>query len=60
MGFIEPLPNYENKKQLANGFNEFFISKLENIIESFPSMKGPEILKIEVNSKNLFTELPIS
>ena len=57
---LEQLPKYENKKQLANDFNEFFISKVESIIASIPTWKGPEILKTEVNSLNSFTELSIS
>ena len=57
---LELLPKYENKKQLANDFNEFFISKVASIIASIRTWKGPEILKTEVNSKNSFTELSIS
>ena len=57
---VEQLPKYENKKQLANDFNEFFISKVESIIASIPTAIGPEILKTEVNSMNSFTELSMS
>ena len=46
---VEQLPKYENKKQLANDFNEFFISKVESIIASIPTAMGPEIQKTEVN-----------
>ena len=42
---LEQLPKYENKKKLANDFNEFFISKVESIIAWIPTAKGPEILK---------------
>ena len=57
---VEQLSKYENKKQLANDFNEFFISKVESIIASLPTAIGPEILKTEVNSMYSFTELSIS
>ena len=57
---VEQLPKYENKKQLANDFNEFFISKVKSIIASIPTARGPEILKTEVNSMYSFTELSIS
>ena len=42
---VEQLPKYENKKQLANDFNKFFISKVKSIIASIPTAIGPEILK---------------
>ena len=57
---VEQLPKYENKKKLANEFNEFFISKVETIIVSVPTAIGPEIMKAGVNLMNLFTELSIS
>ena len=57
---VEQLPKYENKKQLANDFNKFFISKAKSIIASIPTAIGPEILKTEVNSIYSFTELSIS
>ena len=57
---VERLPKYENKRQLANDFYEFFISKVKSIIASIPSAIGPEILKTEVSSINSFTELSIS
>ena len=57
---VEQLTKYENKKQLANSFNEFFISKVNSIIASIPSAIGPEILKTEVNSMYSFTECAIS
>ena len=57
---VEQLPKYENKKQLANDYNEFFISKVKSIIASIPTAIGPEILKTEVNSMYSFTELSIS
>ena len=57
---VEQLPKYENKKQLANDFNEFFISKVKSIIASIPTAISPEILKTEVNSMYSFTELSIS
>ena len=56
---VDQLPKFENKKQLANDFKEFFISKVENFVASNPTAIGPEILKIEVNSMNSFTELSI-
>ena len=57
---VEQLPKFENKKQLANDFNEFFISKVKSIIASIPTAIGPEVLKTEVNSMYSFTELSIS
>ena len=57
---VEQLPKYENKKQLANDFNEFFISKVKSIIASIPTAISPKILKTEVNSMYSFTELSIS
>ena len=57
---VEKLPKYENKKQLANDYNEFFISKVESIVASILTAIGPEILKTEVKSMNSFTELSIS
>ena len=57
---VEQLPKYENKKQLANDFNEFFISKVKSIIASILTAIGPEILKTEINSMYSFTELSIS
>ena len=56
---VEQLPKFKTKNQLANNFNEFFLSKLEKIIASIPTAIGPEILKTEVNSLNSFTELLI-
>ena len=56
---VEQLPKYD-KKQLANDFNEFLISKVESIIASIPTAIGPAILKTEVNSMYSFTELSIS
>ena len=57
---VDRLLKYKNKKQLANDFTEFFIFKLEGIIATIPTAMGPEILKTEVNSMKLFTELSIS
>ena len=57
---VEQIYKYENKEQLANDFNEFFISKVKSIMASIPTAIGPEILKTEVNSMYLFTELSIS
>ena len=54
---VEQLLKYENRKQLENHFNRFFISKVETIIASISSAIGPEILKAEVDSMNLSTEL---
>ena len=56
---VEQLPKCE-KKQLANVFNEFFISKVKSIIASIPTAIGPEILETEVNSMYSSTELSIS
>ena len=53
----EQLPKYENKKQLVNDFNEFFTSKVETIIAS---ILVAIVLKAEVNSMTLFTDLSIS
>ena len=47
------------KKQLANNFNEFFMSIVETIIASIPTATSPEIPKTEVNSMSSFTELSI-
>ena len=58
--YVEQLTKYENKKQLANDFNEFFISKVKSIIASIPTAISPEILKAEVNLMYSFTELSIS
>ena len=57
---VEQLPKYENKKRLANDFNEFFISKVKSIIASIPTAIGPETLITEVNSMYSFTELSMS
>ena len=56
---VDQLPKFENKKQLANDIKEFFISKVESFVASNPTAIGSEILKIEVNSMNLFTKLSI-
>ena len=48
------------KKQLANDLNDFFISKMETIIASIPTVIAPQILKAEINSMNSFTDLSIS
>ena len=57
---IQQLPNYENKKHLANDFIKFFICKVESIIASILTGIGPEILKAKVNSMYSFTEFWIS
>ena len=57
---VEQLPKHENQKQLANDFNEFFISKVEKIVASIPTAIGPETLKTQFNSINSFTELSMS
>ena len=57
---VEQLPKYENQKQLANDFNEFFVSKVERIVASILTAIGPENLKTQFNSINSFTELSMS
>ena len=57
---LSQLSKNENNKQLANDFNQFIISKMETVIASIPTAIGPEILKVEVNSMNSFTDLSIS
>ena len=42
---VEQLPKYETKKQLANNFNEFFMSQVESFIASIPTAIGSEIVK---------------
>ena len=58
---VEPLPKFENKKQLAN-LKEFFICKAETIVATItiPTAKRPEIVETEVDSLNSFTELSLS
>ena len=46
----EQLQKYKNKKQLANTFNKFFISNVENIIALIVTAIGPRNLKAEVKS----------
>ena len=55
---VEQLPKYENKKQLANDFNDLY--QVETIIASILNAIATEILKAEVNSMSSFTELSIS